>query len=131
MRVVAHLLSIALLLPGLVVASAFLALDDVISQTGWFAFFIALIEVAVAFLPWALFACTMLIALSMCGFSARYRWAAALCVAGIAIASSAVLVWIGEFPATPVDAGFFVPGAAALAISVWLAVSEWPPRLDS
>ena len=131
MRVVAHLISIALLLPGLVVATAFLALDHVLSQTGWFAFFVALVHIALAALPWAMLACTLLITLSVFGFFNQYRWAAAICVAGIAIASSAVLARIGDFPATPVDAGFFVPGAAALAISVWIAVSEWPARRNS
>ncbi|MEP7084549.1 MAG: hypothetical protein ABI854_07395 [Betaproteobacteria bacterium] len=131
MRVIAHLISVALLLPALVVATAFLALDHVLSQLGWFAFFVALMHIALAALPWAFLACALLITLSVLGFSERYRWAAALCVAGMAIASSAVLAWIGDFPATPVDAGFFVPGAAALAISVWIAVSEWPARRDA
>ena len=124
----AHLLSIALLLPGLVFATAFLAVDHVTSQTGWFAFFNALLNVALVMLPWALLSLVLLFALAIFGFSERHRWAAALCVAGIVTGSSSILLWIGGIPPALGDAWFFVPGAAALGIALWLAITEWPGR---
>jgi len=128
MRVVAHLLSIVLLVPGLMFATVFLAADHVTSQTGWLAFFSALLDVVLVLMPWALLSMALLLALAICGFSARHRWAAALCVAGIVTGSTGVLLWLGDVPATAQDASVFVPGAVALGIALWLVVSEWPGR---
>ena len=126
MRVLAHLLSITLLLPGLIFAAAFLALDHVTSQTGWLAFLSALLNVWIAMLPWVIASFFVLLALAILGFSARHRWAAALCVATIVAGSTSILLWLGDIPSTPANASFFVPGAVAFLIALWLAISEWP-----
>jgi len=128
MRALAHLLSVALLLPGLVFATAFLALDHVTAQPGFLAFLAALLDVALIILPWALLSCVLLLVLALFGLSDRHRWAAALCVAGIVAGSTSILLWLGGIPATPADAWFLVPGVGALGIALWLAVSEWPGR---
>lgn len=124
----AHLLSIALLLPGLVFATAFLALDHITHQPGLLAFFSALLDVALLILPWMLLACIFLFVLALFGLSTRHRWAAALCVAGIVSGSTSILLWVGGIPARPADAWFLVPGMGAFAIALWLAVTEWPGR---
>lgn len=129
MRVLAHLLSVVLLLPGLLFAVAFLAVDHITSRPSWLDFFFAMLNVALILLPWALVMSVLLLAIAMFGFSARHRWAAALCVAGIVTASTAILLWLGDVPTKPEDAGIFVPGAVALLIAVWLSISEWPGRL--
>ena len=126
MRELAHLASIILVIPSLLFASVFVALGHVNSQPGFLAFIYALLEVIAVLLPWLLFSFALLIALAMFGFSRRHRWSAAICVAGVAIACTGVLVWMGQAIADAGDAVFHLPAAIAVAISTWLAVTEWP-----
>ncbi len=126
MRELAHLLSVVLVVPSLAFASMFAALGHVTSATGFLAFLLAILESIVVLLPWLLACLALLIVLALLGFSARYRWAAAICVAGIAIGSTGVLVWLDNRTLTAGDAAFHVPAAVAVVIALWLAVSEWP-----
>ena len=125
MRAFAHFISVLLLLPSLVVATALVALDHVSSKAGFLAFLLSLLEIAAVLLPWLLLCLAFVIALASFGMSVRYRWAAAICVAAIAIGSTGIVFWLGERPAATIDA-FHLPAAIAIVIAVWLAVTEWP-----
>lgn len=128
MRALAHLLSVVLLVPSLAFASLFVALDHVTSTTGFFAFVLALLESIAVLLPWILLCLAALIALALCGLSVRYRWAAAIAVAGIAIAATGFSLWMDQRSRALDDAAFHLPAVVALIIAVWLAVTEWPAR---
>jgi hypothetical protein len=106
-------------------------MDHITAQSGWLAFLGALLDVGLGMLLWTLVSGIALLVLALFGFSPRHRWAAALCVAGIVVGSSSILLWLAGFPAAPADASFYIPGAAALGIALWLIVTEWPGRPDS
>ena len=129
MRIIAHLLSVILLLPGLTMAAAFLLLDHLAGQPGWVEFLTALLEIALILLPWGLLGViTALFLLSALGFSDRWRWAAAMIVGLIVAASTTVLLALGNGVPRLEQSGFFVPGAVAFVIAAWIAITEWPKR---
>ena len=51
MRILMHLTSIALMLPGLLLAAAVLALDHVAAKAGLLAFLLALLDVMLVMMP--------------------------------------------------------------------------------
>jgi hypothetical protein len=126
MRTIAHLISVALLVPGLVVAAVMLALGHVTGQPDLLRFAGALLEVLLAFLPATFLVFVSWIALALTGFSRRLRRAGALAVAGVALGTGALMLRLGGPWAALSDAGVFVPGAFALAIAVSLACTDWP-----
>lgn len=129
MRIIAHLLSIVLLLPGLTMAAAFVLLDHLVRQPGWFEFLTALLEIALILLPWGLLGVIVgVFLLAALGFSDRWRWAAAATVAFIVAASTTVLIALGNGVLRLEQSGFFVPGAIAFVIAAWIAITEWPKR---
>lgn len=130
-RIAAHLLSIVLLIPGLLFATAALAIGHLAAQTGLLAILGALLDIGLMLVPWAFLAAFLLLVLGFLGFFDRHRWAAALCVAGTAAGSSGVLLWTTDWPIPPGQAGIFVPSALAFAIALWLAASEWPRLADA
>ena len=128
MRALLHLTAVVLALPGILLAAGFLALGQAIAAKTLPGFFGVLLELFVWLVPWGLVGSVLaLLALVLAGFSARLRPFAAACVALLAIASSVVLLVLatshGNF--APGQLAFFVPALAAMAISAWLAASEW------
>ena len=126
MRIVAHLLSVVLLVPGIVIAAALLALDHVIGQPNLLSLFNALLEVAIAFLPIAILSFLLWLAIALLGFSKRYSRAAALSVAAIAIGSAGVMLVRTGTAGVSEHTGVYVPGVCALVIAIWLACTESP-----
>jgi len=131
MRPLLHLISILLVLPGVALAAAFLVLGHAIATASLFGFFGELLEVALWLIPWGILAAiAAMIALVSSGFSVRLRWFGALCVAAIAIGSSAVVFTLSarhdNFSAGQLL--FFLPALIAAWIGFWLAATERPRR---
>lgn len=132
MRPFLHLISVLFLLPGVALAAAFLILGHAIATSSLLGFFGALLEIALWLIPWgilAAIAATLMLVVG--GFSLRFRWLAGICVAAIAIGSSAVVIALSARPDN-FSAGqltFFLPALIAAGIGVWLAATEYPrPR---
>ena len=126
MRVVAHLVSVMLLVPGIIIAAVILAIGHVTGQADFGRFVNALLDVLLAFFPLAFLAVVVWFVIAVLGFSRRWYRAAAICVAAVAAGTSLVIAW----PASAADAldhwGVLVPGGIALIIGIWLASTEWP-----
>ena len=127
MRYVAHLLSVLLLVPGIVVASALLALGHVAGQPTFARLVDALLDVLLASLPYALLVTVAWFALAVLGLSRRWHRVASTLVAAVAIGTSGVIFWIANAPEAWTAAGIHVPAALALVIAVWLASTDPVP----
>jgi hypothetical protein len=129
MRVIAHLLSVLLLVPGIVVASIVVAIGHVAGQPDFTRLVNAVLDLLLAFLPFTLLVIVVWFAIAVLGFSRRWQRAAAIAVAAIAVATSAVIVWPDSAGALADRWGLLVPAAGALVIGIWLASTEWPAPL--
>ena len=129
MRPLLHLLSVALVLPGFVLALAFGILGHAIAAGSLWGFFDQLLTDAVWLVPWgilAIGAAWLIVAIG--GMFAGTRWLAGLCVAVVGVGSTALMLvlTIGH---SNFDAGqlpFYVPGLVAACIGAWLALTERP-----
>jgi hypothetical protein len=129
MRPLLYLSSLALALPGLALAAAFLVLGNAIAAGSLLGFLGALLDTFVWLFPWGLLACaTVFVTLVAGGVSARFRWLASACVAAIAIGSSLVVLAlaVGHDNFSPGQLAFFIPAVASASIGVWLSANEWP-----
>ena len=129
MRVVAHLISVLLLVPGIVVASIVVAIGHVTAQPDFARLVNAVLDLMLGFLPFALLVVAVWFALAVLGFSRRWQRAAAISVAAIAAATSAVILGSDGASALTERWGLLVPAAGALVIGIWLASTEWPEPL--
>ena len=125
MRIIAHLISVVLLVPGIVIAAVLVALGHLTNQPGFLALLTAILDVLLAFLPLAFLTFMVWIGIALMGFSTRFRRAGAIAVGGIAAVTSALMIWLGAPVDDAGDIGIFVPNAGALIIAVWLASTEW------
>jgi hypothetical protein len=131
MRPLLYLLSLALALPGIGLAAAFLILGNAIAARSFLGFLGVLLDTFLWLFPWGLLGCmAAFVALVIAGVTARFRWLASICVATLAIGSSLVVLWIdvGHGNFSPGQLVFFVPALTAASAGIWLAVREWPPR---
>jgi hypothetical protein len=131
MRPLLYLSSLALALPGVVLAAAFLLLGHAIAARSFLGFFGVLVDAFVWLFPWGLLVgMVVLLALVIAGVTARFRWLASVCVAALAIGSSVVVLSLdamhGNF--SPGQLTFFIPALMSATASLWLATSEWPRR---
>jgi hypothetical protein len=128
MRSLLHLLSVILVLPGVALAGAFAILDHAIATQSLLGFLGELLTVVLWLVPWGLLAaCVALLALVLGGFSARFRWAAALCVVALAVGSTvAVLMLTAHSSFSAGQLWFFVPAVVSASVGLWLAVTEIP-----
>jgi hypothetical protein len=131
MRVVAHLISVLLLVPGIVVASIVVAIGHVTAQPDFARLVNAVLDLMLGFLPFALLVVVVWFALAVLGFSRRWQRPAAISVAAIAAATSAVILWPDGASALAERWGLLVPAAGALVIGIWLASTEWPEPMRS
>jgi len=93
MRPLLHLVNVLLVLPGVVLAIAFLVLGSAISTRSWGGFFGVLLDTVMWLLPWGLLVflvCLVLLVLG--GLTVRFRWLASLCVALLAFGSAVVVL---------------------------------------
>jgi len=129
MRALLHLTSVVLMLPGVALAGMFLILGHAIATQSLIGFLGELLAAALWLIPWGLLAaCSALLLLILGGLSPRYRWIAGVCVALLAVASTAVVLVLSASH-TNLSAGqllFFVPGLVAAAAGIWLAWTEFP-----
>ncbi|MEO8137604.1 MAG: hypothetical protein ABI831_26930 [Betaproteobacteria bacterium] len=125
MRIIAHLISVLLLVPGIVVSVVLLGVGHLAAQANFFTLLTALLELLLAFLPVAFLLTILWFALALLGFSTRMRQGGAICVALIAAATSAYIHWAAGASGFAGDAGIHVPGACALIIAIWLASTDW------
>lgn len=134
MRTLLYLSSLFLAMPSIALAAAFLVLGDAISAHSLLGFLGVLLETALWLVPWGLLAiCAAFFALVVAGFSMRVRWFASLCVAALAIGSSAVALALITLHgnASFGQLAFFIPAAVSAAIGVGLAVREGPRAGES
>jgi len=129
MRALLYLLSLALALPGIALAAAFLILGNAIAARSLFGFLGVLLDTFLWLFPWGVLALVAaFVVLLVGGVTARFRWLASACVATLAIGSSLVVLWLdvahGNF--SPGQSLFFVPGLISASVGIWLAMREWP-----
>jgi hypothetical protein len=126
-RPLLHLLSIILVLPSVILASAFIILGRAIAKQSLLGVFGQLLADAVWLIPWGLLAaCTAILLIALGGFFVQTRRMAGLCVAILGISSIVILIILttshshaslGELP-------FFIPAVVASCIGLWLAFIE-------
>jgi hypothetical protein len=127
MRLLLHLVSFALMLPGLAFAAYFLLLGHAISGGSLLAFLDRMLSDAAAFATWGIFAAGGFLALVLVsGLFVRVRWLAAFCVMILSIASTFVLIALGSEPFSSGRWLFLVPGLISFALSGWIVASERP-----
>jgi hypothetical protein len=124
MRIVAHLISVALLVPGIIVSVALLGLSHLALQTSLLRLMTTLIDLALAFFPVAFAVFFLWLGLALMGFSTRLRRAGAIGVGIVAAATTIHIGWAG-WPAHATETGIVVPGVCALVIAIWLASTDW------
>jgi hypothetical protein len=124
-----HLLSIILVLPGIVLACAFIILGRAIATKSLLGLFGQLLTDAVWLIPWGvLAACAAVLLVALGGFFVQTRWLAGLCVAILGI-GSIVIVLVLAISHSHISLGqllFFVPAGVASGIGLWFAVVERP-----
>jgi hypothetical protein len=131
MRILLHLVSVALLMPNLLLASGFLLLGHAIAGTNIFEFLDRLLSSALWLVTWGILAAVgFLIAIVVGGIMARWRWLAALCVTLLSLSSGIVLIVMGSGPYSAGQWLFLSPGLLSLCIGGWLTLTEWPRKPD-
>ena len=131
MRPLLHLLSVALVLPIVAFAFAFIILGRAIATGSLLGLLGRLLFDAIWIIPWAILAvCAVLLMITLGGLFVRTRWLAALCVAVLGIVSTAVVIvlTVVHSNASFDDLLFYVPGAVASYIGAWFALTERPRR---
>jgi hypothetical protein len=131
MRPLLYLLSLALALPGIGLAAAFLVLDNAIAARSLPGFFGVLLDTFLWLFPWGLLGCmAAFVALVIGGVMARFRWLASTCVATLAIGSSLVVLALAMVHDnfSPGQITFVAPGLVSACASIWLVASEWSRR---
>jgi hypothetical protein len=124
MRIIAHLISVALLVPGIIVATAFVALGHMTGQPDFGHFVTAVLDVLLVFFPLGLLIIVLWLVLAVLGISQRWQRAAAICVGSIAAGTSLVILWpVGDSTA---PLGIVMPAVGSLVIAIWLASTEPP-----
>jgi hypothetical protein len=126
MRPLLYLLSFALMLPGLLLASGFIVLGHAIAGGTLVEFFMRLLSELALLVDWGILAAlAFLLAVLTGGLFVRTRWLAAACVAVLAAASAIVLIALGSHPFSEGRWVVLLPGIASLWMSAWLALREW------
>jgi hypothetical protein len=122
-RPLLHLLSIILVLPGVILASAFIILGRAIAAQSLLGMFGQLLADAVWIIPWGLLAaCTIVLLIGLGGFFIRTRRTAAICVAILGIGSMVVLLALTSDSSASLESlTFFIPAVVASGIGLWLA----------
>jgi hypothetical protein len=126
-RPLLHLLSIILVLPSVVLASAFIILGRAIATQSLLGVFGQLLADAVWLIPWGLLAaCAIVLLVALGGFFVQTRRLAGLCVATLGIGSTVVLLvlTISHSNASLGQLPFLLLGIVSSGIGLWLAFIE-------
>ncbi len=130
LRTLLHLISVALLLPNLLLACGFLLLGHAVAGAGIFDFIYRALSSALWLVTWgALGFAVAMIAIVACGVTRRWRWLGALCVALLSLVSGVVVIALGAGSYSVGQWFFLSPGVVSLGIGGWLSWSEWPGSL--
>jgi len=134
MRPLLHLLSIVLVLPSVLLASAFIILGRAIAARSLLGVLGQLLADALWLIPWGLIAaCIVILLIAAGGFYVQTRRLAGFCVALLGVGSTVVVLTftvshsnfsVGQLP-------FFVPAGVASCIGFWFAVIERPRNQDA
>jgi hypothetical protein len=127
MRPLLHLLSVVFVLPGALLAAAFIILGRAIATQSLLGILGQLLSDALWIVPWgALGGLAAILLVAIGGFFARTRRMAGLCVATVGVGSAAVVLFltIRYSTFTPDQLTFFVPGILASCIGLWLAAFD-------
>lgn len=125
MRVLAHLLAMALLIPQALIFAAAALLDHVTASGRFLGFLNSALDTLNLLFGWGGLAVLVVIALiAGCGFSDRWRLIASLLVLVIDIYTAAyVLVWF-EVSSISDSAFFLLPGTLAALLCIWVIRQE-------
>jgi hypothetical protein len=122
-----HLVSVVLVLPGFVLALAFVILGRAISARSLWGFVDQLLADAVWLVPWGILAIgAAWLVVAIGGMFAGTRWLAGLCVAVVGVGSTALMLLLtsGHSNADIGQLAFYVPGLVAACIGAWLALTD-------
>lgn len=119
-RMLLHLLSVLLVLPSFLFASACLMLKRAFTRGSFWAFLDTIFSFLVVMLPWGMAVMIVgFLTLVAAGFSAEWRHAAAGAVIGLAVGSAAIMHRIAALKEWD-QVWFYVPGLASALIAGWV-----------
>ena len=125
MRAALYLLAVAALLPYVLLATAFLLLDQAIASGGLPALLTTLLSQALWLIPWGVLQLAFsAIALAALGLIAQTRWLGGLLLCLIALASLFVLVFKGASHVEMSEMVVLAPCIAVAAYGGWIAFDE-------
>ena len=127
MRPLLHLFSILLVLPSVLLAAAFVILGRAIATQSLLGILLQLLDDALFLVPWGLLAAlAVLLLIASGGFFAQTRRAAGLCVAVLGVGSIVVslAMILSHSRMSLGQLTFFIPGAVASCIGIWLAAGD-------
>ena len=127
MRPLLHVLSVALVLPVVALASAFIILGRAIATGSLLGILDQLLTDALWIFPWGLLATfAVLIIITLGGLFSRTRWLAGLCVAILGVGGTAtVMVLTAAHSRLSLgDLPILVPGVIASCIGAWFAWND-------
>ena len=129
MRAALYLLAIVALLPYMLLATAFVLLDQAIASGSLPALLGTLLAQFLWLVPWGIlgFACAA-IGLAALGLIPRTRWLGGLALGLIALASLAILIFKGASHVDLSELIVLVPCIAVAAYGSWIAFDEWRAR---
>ena len=131
MRPLLHLVSLLLVVPGVLLAVAFIILGRAIATQSLLGLLGQLLADALWLVPWGVLAFgTTLLLIAVGGFFAQTRRFAGLCVAVLGIASVVVVLsmTIRHSNFSWDELPFYIPAVVASAIGLWLGVVDGGDR---
>jgi len=123
--------SVALVLPILALASAFVILGRAIAAGSLLGLFDQLLADSVWLIPWGVLgAGATLLVIAVGGLFVRTRWLAGLSVAILGLGSTVIVIVLtqGRSDASFDQVPFFIPGVFASCIGAWFTLTERPRR---
>jgi hypothetical protein len=125
MRVALYLLATFVLLPYVLLATAFIVLGHVLSGGTLLSLFDALLRAALWMIPWGLLAFAVAVfALLTLGLSDRLRWLGGLCLSLVACGCTASILLMSSAPSEPGQLLFMLPCLMIVIFGAWLAYAE-------
>jgi hypothetical protein len=120
-----YLLATCVLLPYVLLATAFILLGHVLSGGTLLSLFDALFRAALWLVPWGLLAFAAgVLALLALGLSDRLLWLGGLCLSLIACGCTATILLMNTTPIEPGQLLFMLPCMMIVIFGAWLAYAE-------
>ena len=132
MRAALYLLAIVALLPYVLLATAFVLLDQAIGGGSLWALLGNLLAQFLWLVPWGILGfVAAVIGLAALGLMPRTRWLGGLSLGLIALASIAILIFKGAAHVDISELIVLVPCIGVAAYGSWIAFDEWRARRAS